>query len=211
VNPPRFPPRLTPWQRAAKRAIDLALAVPATVLALPLMAVIALLIKLTSPGPILFRQERLGENMRPFKMLKFRTMIAGAEELQEQVNIVLDNGKRLHKHENDPRVTKIGRLLRRWSLDELPQLFNVIRGDMSLVGPRPEMPWVVEQYEPWQFERFSVPQGITGWWQINGRAEKPMHLSTEDDIYYIRNYSLLLDIKILLKTPIAVIKGTGAY
>ncbi len=211
MNPPRFPPRLTPWQRAAKRAIDLALAVPATVLALPLMAVIALLIKLTSPGPILFRQERLGENMRPFKMLKFRTMIAGAEELQEQVNIVLDNGKRLHKHENDPRVTKIGRLLRRWSLDELPQLFNVIRGDMSLVGPRPEMPWVVEQYEPWQFERFSVPQGITGWWQINGRAEKPMHLSTEDDIYYIRNYSLLLDIKILLKTPIAVIKGTGAY
>jgi lipopolysaccharide/colanic/teichoic acid biosynthesis glycosyltransferase len=105
----------------------------------------------------------------------------------------------------------VGQLLRRYSLDELPQLFNVMRGDMSLVGPRPEMPWLVDRYKPWQRKRFAVPQGITGWWQINGRSEKPMHLNTDEDLYYIYNYSLWLDIVILLKTPIAVLRGRGAF
>ena len=108
-------------------------------------------------------------------------------------------------------MTRVGRLLRRTSIDELPQLFNVFLGDMSLVGPRPEMPWLVTHYEVWQHKRFAVPQGITGWWQVNGRSDKPMHLHTEDDWYYIQNYSLWMDIYILLKTPWVVMRGKGAY
>ncbi|MFQ5614517.1 MAG: sugar transferase, partial [Anaerolineae bacterium] len=108
-------------------------------------------------------------------------------------------------------VTRLGAFLRRTSLDELPQLFNVLKGEMSLVGPRPEMPWLVERYEAWQRKRFAVPQGITGWWQINGRSNKPMHLNTEDDLYYIKHYSLLLDIEILWRTLGAIMKRTGAY
>lgn len=105
----------------------------------------------------------------------------------------------------------MGRFIRRFSLDELPQLFNVLKGDMSLVGPRPELPWLVEKYEPWQRKRFAVPQGVTGWWQVNGRSDKPMHLHTEDDLFYIQNYSLWLDLYILLKTPWMVLRGKGAY
>jgi lipopolysaccharide/colanic/teichoic acid biosynthesis glycosyltransferase len=108
-------------------------------------------------------------------------------------------------------VNSVGRILRRMSFDELPQFINVLKGEMSLVGPRPEIPLLVDRYKPWQRKRFAVPQGITGWWQINGRSEKPMHLNPEDDLYYVYNYSLWLDIKILLRTPIAVIWGKGAF
>ena len=109
------------------------------------------------------------------------------------------------------RVTRLGRLLRRSSLDELPQLFNVLQGDMSLVGPRPELPDRVTEYEPWQRQRFTVPQGMTGWWQVNGRSERPMHLNTEDDLYYVQHYSVLLDIYILLRTVGVVLGGKGAF
>jgi lipopolysaccharide/colanic/teichoic acid biosynthesis glycosyltransferase len=120
-------------------------------------------------------------------------------------------GNIIHKHADDPRVTGIGRFLRRFSLDEFPQLFNVVRGTMSLVGPRPELPFLVEKYQAWQRKRFAVQPGMTGWWQINGRSERVMHLHTEDDLYYINNYSLWLDIQILIRTLWTVLLGKGAY
>ncbi|MCA9973885.1 MAG: sugar transferase [Anaerolineales bacterium] len=204
-------PALNDVQRLTKRLFDLSVAGAVTLLLLPVLGLVALLIRLDSAGPVLFRQARVGENGRIFQMIKFRSMVVGAEKLQGRVNRVNGNGQVIHKQIDDPRVTRIGRLLRRTSLDELPQLFNVLRGDMSLVGPRPEMPWLVGQYEPWQHRRFAVPQGITGWWQVNGRADKPMHLHTEDDLYYVQNYSLWMDMYILLKTPFVVLRGKGAY
>jgi exopolysaccharide biosynthesis polyprenyl glycosylphosphotransferase len=197
--------------RLIKRAFDLALgSLSLLVAALP-MAILALLIKLGSPGPVLFRQRRVGENLRPFDMLKFRTMIREAEDLAPAVAVQQEDGSVLHKRKDDPRVTRVGRFLRRYSLDELPQLFNVLRGEMSLVGPRPELPWLVDRYQPWQRKRFAVPQGLTGWWQINGRSDRPMHLNTEDDLYYVYNYSLWLDVLILLRTPWVVVQGKGAF
>jgi lipopolysaccharide/colanic/teichoic acid biosynthesis glycosyltransferase len=144
-------------------------------------------------------------------MWKFRTMVPDAEEQQDDLLMKISEGQIVHKHVDDPRVTKVGRFLRRFSLDELPQLYNVLRGEMSLVGPRPEMPWLVDRYDSWQRKRFAVPQGLTGWWQIMGRSEKPMHLNTEDDLYYVYNYSLWLDIQILIRTPIVVLQGKGAF
>ena len=175
------------------------------------MLLIAIAIRLDSSGHVLFQQERVGENGRLFGMYKFRTMIADAEEQQAQVNILTEDDDVLHKRPDDPRVTKVGHFLRRYSLDELPQLINVLKSEMSLVGPRPEMPWLVDRYESWQRKRFAVPKGITGWWQINGRSDKPMHLNPEDDLYYVYNYSIWLDILILLRTPLAVLKGKGAF
>ena len=197
--------------RLIKRVFDLVITVILLIPCLGLMVLIALLIRLDTRGPALLRQKRAGENGRPFDMLKFRTMILNAENLANQVVTKDERGQLLHKRKDDPRVTRVGRFLRRYSLDELPQLFNVLKGDMSLVGPRPEIPWLVDKYEPWQRKRFAVPQGITGWWQINGRSDKPMHLHTVDDLYYVYNYSLLLDLWILLRTPIAVLRGKGAF
>jgi lipopolysaccharide/colanic/teichoic acid biosynthesis glycosyltransferase len=159
----------------------------------------------------LFHQKRAGENGRVFEMLKFRTMIRDAEKLRSQVEHVDENGNLIHKAKDDPRVTRIGRFLRRFSLDELPQIFNIISGTMSLVGPRPEMPYLVDKYQPWQRKRFAVPPGLTGWWQINGRSDRPMHLHTEDDLYYIQNYSIFLDIQILIRTVWVVLIGRGSY
>jgi len=137
--------------------------------------------------------------------------VQNAEALHHTVERLDENGNLLHKHRNDPRVTRLGRFLRRYSLDELPQFINVLRGEMSVVGPRPELPYLVEKYEPWQYVRFTVPQGLTGWWQVNGRSDKPMHLNTEKDIYYIENYSFWLDLQIILRTPWVLLHHEGAY
>jgi len=204
-------PALSDEQRLIKRAFDLVLSFIAMPFALVLMAIIGLAIRLEGPGGVIFSQTRMGENGKLFKMYKFRTMQMGAEQLQAEVERMDEQGRLIHKRADDPRVTRVGKFLRRSSLDELPQLFNVIMGDMSLVGPRPELPHLVECYDTWQRQRFAAPQGITGWWQINGRSDRPMHLHTEDDLYYIQHYSLALDVWILLRTFSAVIRGKGAF
>jgi exopolysaccharide biosynthesis polyprenyl glycosylphosphotransferase len=206
-----FTSGMTRTERLAKRAFDIAVSGTVLLMVLPVFLIIGTIIKVTAPGPVFFKQDRVGEGGKIFKMYKFRSMVVNAEALQHLVNKTDDKGHVIHKSRNDPRVTKIGRILRKTSLDELPQLINVLLGDMSLVGPRPELPWLVAQYEGWQYERFAVPQGITGWWQINGRSDKPCHLNTDQDVYYIRNYSFWLDIKILLMTVPALLKGKGAF
>lgn len=193
-------PRIDGVAWLVKRTFDLAVTIAALLVAGPIMLAIAIAVRFTSPGPVIYRQQRVGENGHLFWVYKFRTMVDGADKHQTN-----------DKRPDDPRITPIGRLLRRTSLDELPQLFNVLKGEMSLVGPRPEQVYIVEQYEPWQRQRLAVPPGMTGWWQVNGRSELPMHLNTQHDLYYIRNYSLLLDLKILWKTIGVVIHGKGAY
>lgn len=204
-------PALSDYQRMVKRVFDVAVTVLLMPIVLPLTGLIALIIRLDSPGPVFFRQKRLGENGRLFDMLKFRTMVENAEDLRHLVERVDEAGHLIHKSPTDPRVTRFGHVLRRMSMDELPQLFNVLKGEMSLIGPRPELPYLVEKYEPWQRKRFAVPQGITGWWQVNGRSDKPMHLHTEDDLYYVQHYSLWLDLQILIRTVGVVLRGRGAY
>ena len=204
-------PALNDYQRMVKRAFDLFISVLLIFPLSILMIIIGAAIHLDSPGPIFFKQKRAGENGRLFDMVKFRTMVENAEQLRHTVETVNEQGELVHKHPLDPRVTRVGRWLRRTSLDEIPQIINVFRGDMSLVGPRPELPYLVQMYKPWQRKRFAVPQGITGWWQVNGRSDKPMHLHTEDDLYYVQHYSLWLDIQILFKTFLVVFRGKGAF
>jgi len=204
-------PALNHFQRMTKRVFDLAFIIPALLFLLPLLAVIALLIKLDSPGPAFYVSKRMKENGAEFGMIKFRTMRVNADQQLQQIMQKDKDGNLVHKRPDDPRVTRIGKFLRKTSLDELPQMFNIIKGDMSLIGPRPELPELVNLYEPWQRKRFTVPQGVTGWWQVNGRSDKPMHLNTQDDLYYIQHYSIWLDLQILLKTILVVIRGKGAF
>ena len=204
-------PTLDPFERQVKRAFDLVTGSVLLVFSLPIMAMVAIAISLDSRGPVIFKQQRVGENGAVFRMYKFRSMVGGAEEQEADMVRVVGNKQLLDKHPDDPRLTRVGKFLRRASLDEIPQLFNVLKGEMSLVGPRPELPWLVEQYEAWQWQRLAVPQGITGWWQVNGRIDQPMYLHTEEDVFYIQHYSLLLDIQILWRTIGAVLKGKGAY
>jgi exopolysaccharide biosynthesis polyprenyl glycosylphosphotransferase len=204
-------PALNEYQRMIKRAFDLLVGTLLLIPTLPLMFLVAVTIKLDSPGPVIYKQRRVGENGRLFWMYKFRSMDVNADERLKEVVKYDMEGHLIHKHPDDPRVTRVGYWLRKTSLDELPQFFNILKGEMSLVGPRPELPLLVQQYEPWQRKRFAVPQGVTGWWQINGRSEKPMHLHTEDDLYYVQNYSILLDIYILFKTVWVVLRRKGAF
>ena len=204
-------PVLNATQRVVKRIFDLVVASTGLVFATPLMLLIAAAIKLDSRGPVLFKQERVGERSEHFFMYKFRSMVPDASAMLGKMAEYDEEGHMFYKRPDDPRITRVGHFIRRTSLDELPQLVNVVKGEMSLVGPRPELPFVVQMYEPWQRKRFAVPPGITGWWQINGRSDKPMHLHTHDDLYYVTNYSLLLDLQILWQTVGAVIKGKGAY
>lgn len=204
-------PALTENQRMLKRSFDLAVGCLLAVLTLPLMAAIAIVILIDDGMPILFKQRRMGENGRQFVMYKFRTMFHNSGAAEPEAAVLNEQVNPVHKRRDDPRVTRAGRFLRRWSLDELPQLLNVLRGTMSLVGPRPEVPALVGKYQPWQRKRFAVPQGMTGWWQIHGRSDRPMHLNTEDDLYYVQNYSIWLDIQILVQTFWIVLRGKGAY
>jgi exopolysaccharide biosynthesis polyprenyl glycosylphosphotransferase len=204
-------PALSEYQRIVKRIFDLIICVLGLPFLLVMGGIIAIFIRLDSEGPIFYYARRVGENGKIFRMVKFRTMVNNADKLQHLVERIDENGNLIHKIKDDPRVTRVGRLLRRTSLDEMPQLINVLRGDMSWVGPRPEMPELVEKYQPWQRQRFAVPQGATGWWQIHGRSDKPMHLHTEEDLYYVQHYSIWLDLQILLKTVWVILRGKGAY
>lgn len=204
-------PVLSEYQRQVKRLFDLIMTAFFLIPALPLMGILALLIWVVDGRPVLFKQKRAGENGRLFTVYKFRTMLPNADKMVSKMTETDPQGNILHKHRNDPRITPLGRFLRRFSLDELPQLFNILGGSMSLVGPRPELPELVEKYQPWQRERFAIPQGLTGWWQIHGRSDKPMHLHTEEDLYYVQNYSFWLDIQILILTFWIVLRGKGAY
>jgi exopolysaccharide biosynthesis polyprenyl glycosylphosphotransferase len=211
------PLRVARSARVVKRLIDVAGALVALIVAAPLFAYIALRVKLDSNGPIFFRQERLGEGMRRFTTLKFRTMRADTDdaahrlyvsELMSSQSELGSNG--LYKLERTDAVTSFGQWLRRTSLDELPQLINVLRGDMSLVGPRPCIPYEVENFEPHHFERFVVPQGITGLWQVTARAKSTFAEALEMDLAYVRGWSLALDLRLLLRTPFALIRQRSA-
>ncbi len=205
-------PVIPPYARAAKRVLDMVVSGLALIVLSPIVVLVAVLIKLDSSGPIIFRQQRVGEGGRLFWMFKFRTMIEDAEKREAELMARSGNGQIIfQKRPDDPRLTRLGRLLRRFSLDEIPQFVNVLKGEMSLVGPRPELPLIVDSYAPWQRKRFAVPPGMTGWWQVHSRSQQPLHLRTEDDLYYIQNYSLLLDVRILCQTVGAVISGRGAY
>ena len=204
-------PAIDGFQRLVKRVVDLALGTIMLILSFPLLLVVAVGIWLQDRGPVFYHTERVGENQKAFRMLKFRSMVIGASSLQDEVNEYDEDGNIIHKVADDFRVTRLGRWIRKHSVDELPNLWNVLKGEMSLVGPRPELPWLVASYQPWQLKRFAVPQGMTGWWQVTGRSDKPMHLHTDDDIHYIQNYSLWLDIQIMWRTISVVIFGKGAY
>jgi len=187
-------------QRAGKRLFDLVVAAAVLVATLPLFAFAALLIRRESPGPVFFVQERVGQDGRPFRMLKFRTM-----------HLHLSGDAPTPRSSDDPRITRIGRWLRRFSLDELPQFLNVLRGEMSVVGPRPEMRFIVATYGPLERERLRVKPGVTGLWQISYARQMAIHENIDYDLYYIEHESLLLDLVIVALTAFAVVKGTGAY
>jgi len=204
-------PAISEYQRITKRLFDVVMSLFFIVLTSPIMAIIAVLIKLFDGGPVFFIQDRIGENGHIIKIFKFRSMVVGADKKLNELATIDKDGHVIHKRRNDPRITPIGKIIRRFSLDELPQFFNILNGTMSLVGPRPELPELVKLYQPWQRKRFSVPQGLTGWWQIHGRSDRPMHLNSEDDLYYIQHYSIWLDLYILIKTFWVVLRGHGAY
>ncbi|RME04816.1 MAG: sugar transferase [Planctomycetota bacterium] len=205
----------------AKRSMDLIGALVGVILLSPLFLVIAVLIKATSKGPVFFKQKRVGKGGKCFWVYKFRTMYTNSDAslhkeymaklIQgQEVSQTSREGEKINKMVDDPRITKVGRFLRRTSLDELPQLFNVLRGEMSLVGPRPPIPYEVELYQPWHLKRLEVLPGITGMWQVSGRATTNFEEMVLLDIYYIENWSFWLDLWILLKTPYAVIAGKGS-
>jgi lipopolysaccharide/colanic/teichoic acid biosynthesis glycosyltransferase len=209
-------PRSVP-ATVAGRLLDVAVAGVALLLLLPVLAVIALAVRLSSPGPVLFRQRRVGRDLRPFTVLKFRTMRAGASSAvhRDYVRSLIGNkpepkthGK-LYKLVVDDRVTGVGRFLRSWSLDELPQLWNVLRGEMSLVGPRPVIEYEVQEYPAWYLRRFAVKPGLTGLWQVSGRNERTYEEMVRFDVEYAERHSLKLDLQILARTAWVVVRRQG--
>lgn len=211
------------WGSAFKRVCDVVLASLALLVLAPALAVIALLIRRSGPGPVLFVQERLGRDGRPFNFYKFRSMKHDSDDaIHRQFAAMFINGDhegcadsnsgdQVFKLKQDPRVTRIGAFLRRTSLDELPQLFNILKGEMSLVGPRPPIAYEIENYQPWHMERLKAVPGLTGLWQVSGRSSVSFEDMVRLDIRYISTWSLWNDLVILLKTVPVVLRGTGGY
>jgi lipopolysaccharide/colanic/teichoic acid biosynthesis glycosyltransferase len=206
--------------QTVKRVLDVTLSLVASVFLLPIMAAIALLIKLDSPGPVLFIQARAGRGGRPFRMFKFRTMWHNVDRSYHEAFLrafvkgeIEHNGteREIFKPFVESQVTRVGRILRKTSLDELPQLLNILRGEMSLVGPRPNVMWEVEEYESWHRERLVVLPGITGWAQVNGRSSIDFDSIVQYDIEYVRNQSLWLDLRVLWQTAWSILSGRGAH
>jgi exopolysaccharide biosynthesis polyprenyl glycosylphosphotransferase len=206
-------PELSGRARLIKTLFERALAVVALVLFAPFIAAIALAIRIDSPGPVLFRQERVGQDGRSFRLFKFRSMVSDAEIVTMHVAHLneADSAGFLFKIRQDPRVTGVGRWIRRYSLDEIPQLFNVLRGEMALVGPRPPLPQEVERYGPDLRRRLVVKPGITGLWQVSGRSDLSWDDAVRLDLFYVENWSMALDLQILWKTIFAVVRARGAY
>ena len=200
------------WNLIAKRLIDVCGSAVLLVGMAPILAIVALLIKLGSPGPVVFSQDRVGLNRRRFRLYKFRTMTDGADELQHRLEDLNEADGPVFKIRNDPRITRVGKFLRRFSIDELPQLFNVLKGDMSLVGPRPLPVRDVERINARSHKRrFSMKPGVTCLWQVNGRSDVSFDDWAVMDLEYIDKWSLALDLRILLQTVPTVLKGSGAY
>lgn len=208
----------TRWAAAARRTLDLAVAVTLLLVLAPVLLLIAALVRIESRGSPIFRQRRVGRGEAPFTVYKFRTMCAGADAAPHRVYVtgliagVADarEGEHLYKLVGDDRVTRVGRILRRTSLDELPQLVNVVRGEMSLVGPRPVITYEVEHYAPWYRRRFAVKPGLTGLWQVSGRNERTYQEMIRLDVEYVERQSLSLDVSILARTAWVVLTGRGA-
>jgi exopolysaccharide biosynthesis polyprenyl glycosylphosphotransferase len=203
--------RLSRTGQVLKRILDLfivtILAIPATLIT----AITAIAVRLESPGPIFFIQQRIGYRGKPFNMAKFRSMVVDAEDQKEALLMMNEADGPIFKIRDDPRLTRVGRIIRRYSLDELPQLYNVFVGEMSMVGPRPALPDEVGKYQTWHMQRLEVKGGITGLWQVSGRSDLTFDEQCLLDIYYIENWSLALDLRIMLQTIPYVISGRGAY
>ena len=199
--------------RLAKRTVDLCLVIPAMVLLMPLFSLVALAIKLQDGGPVFYWQSRVGQRGREFRFPKFRSMCMNADQVRAKIEAQNQHGSEgvTFKMKRDPRITTVGRFIRRFSIDELPQLWCVVRGEMTLVGPRPPLPSEVTQYSLRDRERLSVVPGLTCFWQVNGRSEIPFDQQVEMDIDYIHQRSLKTDLKVIAKTVPAVVRGRGAY
>ena len=208
------------WERWAKRAIDIVFSLAVLIVGAPFLLAIAAIVKFSSPGPVLFRQVRLGRNGEPFCFYKFRSMHHDNDDevhrrfCEEFINgqgHVEDEGQRVFKMVQDPRVTPIGRFLRRTSLDELPQFWNVLRGEMSLVGPRPPISYEIEHYQDWHKDRLRVRPGLTGLWQVSGRSQVGFDEMVMLDLHYISEWNLMLDLRIIARTIPVMVRGDGAY
>jgi lipopolysaccharide/colanic/teichoic acid biosynthesis glycosyltransferase len=211
------------FEKLVKRSIDIAVSLLVLVLGFPFLIAIALLIKITSKGPVFFAQKRIGENGRAFTLYKFRTMREGIDDSVHReftenfikgrvVHSSLDeSGSNVYKLTNDTRVTGVGGFLRKVSLDELPQFINILKGEMTIVGPRPPLCYEYECYEDWHKLRVSVKPGLTGLWQVSGRSSVPFNEMVKLDLYYIENWTILMDLKIMLKTLPVMLAGTGGY
>ena len=204
-------PKLQGTKAIAKRTFDIVGAGMALFFLFPVLLVVGLAVKLDSPGPAFFHQDRVGKGGAPFRMHKFRSMVVDAEARLKELHANSEGNGVLFKMKADPRITRLGAFIRRFSLDELPQLWNVLSGDMSMVGPRPPLPSEVEIYEDYVHRRLMVKPGITGLWQVSGRSNLSWDDSVRLDLYYVENWSLMQDLVILFRTVKAVVAKDGAY